>query len=190
VKKGFKNIMDFSPEKKEQVPVVETVRGALYHRGKFLMLKKDIGSNNPGAFEFSGGKIDDIAGNVSTPEEQAKALVEEVVQETKIDIQNITPEKVDEFENYFEVQKEDGAKKQYKRKTHLFLIRLPDDQEVVVSVGGEKNAEGTSEDKHAGYQWVSPQELVTLVTTLEKENKTKLVNKNSRRIKKLLESIQ
>ena len=182
--------MDFSPERKEQVPIVETVRGALFHRGKFLMLEKDADSNNPRALEFSGGKIDNIAGKIATPAEQQQALIAEVVQETKIDINKITPKKVDEFDNYFEVKKPDGTKKQYKRKTHLFLVRLPDDQEVIVSVGGEKNEEGKSEDKHAGYKWVSPQELVTLVTTLEEGKDTKLVNKNSRRIKKLLESIE
>lgn len=186
--------MEFSLENKEQVPVVETVRGALFHRGKFLMLEKDVDSNNPGALEFSGGKIDEIAGKISTLEEQKQAVIDEVGQETKIDIKNISFEKVDEFENYFEVQKPDGTKKQYKRKTHLFLVRLPDDQEVLISVGGEKNAEGKSEDKHAGYKWVSPQELVSLITTLEENETTKersiLVNKNSRRVKKLLESIE
>lgn len=185
--------MEFSPEKKEQIPVVETVRAAIYYRGKFLMLEKDKTSNNPGAIEFPGGKIDDIAGVNSTLEEQKKALMDEVLQETQIDLTDVPVEKVDEFENYFEVEKENAVKKKYKRKTHLFLIRLPDEIEIKISTGEEKNEFGGSEDKHAGYKFLSKAELVSAITTLveneETGDRSVLVNKNSRRVKALFEQL-
>ena len=185
--------MEFSPENQEDVPVVETVRAALFHRGKFLILQKDKTARNAGALEFPGGKVDKISGTTSTAEEQKQATMEEVQEETGISIKNFPIEEIDKFSLYFEATEKDGAKKKYRRLVHLFLIRLPDEQEFTLKINETKNAQGESEDKHADYRWVSPEDLVESATVLKENPETKEkvypLTQNSRHIKKLLKAV-
>lgn len=177
-------------ENKESVPTVETVRAAVFYRGKFLVLQKDKNSKNPGALEFPGGKIDVIEGDESTLDEQKESVLSEVKQETKIDIDQMPIEEIDNYGTYFEVLI-NGLITKHKRIVHLFLVRIPDEQEIYPKVNETKNEAGESEDKHKGYIWVSPEELISS-TTLLKENpdtgeQAYLLARNSRHIKKLLQ---
>jgi len=185
--------MEFKLENREKPPVVETVRGALFYKGKFLILEKDASSKNPAAVEFAGGKIDDIKNKISTEEEQIKALNAEVIQETGIDISKLSPEKIDEFEIFFEVIDKDNIKKPYRRLVHLFLTRIPDSQDIQIKVNETKNENGGSEDKHAGYKWITPDELIKATTSLEENKitgeKNYPLSRSSRHIKKLIEKV-
>lgn len=177
--------MEFKPERKESEPIVENVRVALVHRGKFLVLEKSPDSKNPGALEFAGGKVDEVTGSSSTEEEQKVAAYTEILEETGIDVRNFPMEHVDDYKTYFEATGKDGIKKEYRRLVHLWLVRLPDGEEFPVTVSE------TTEDKHSNYHWLSQDELISAATTLEEnphtEKKQYMLAKNSRPIKKLLE---
>jgi 8-oxo-dGTP pyrophosphatase MutT (NUDIX family) len=177
-------------ENKEQLPVIETVRAVLFYREKFLLLQKTADSKNPGALEFPGGKIDEIKEKDSTTEEQMNAITKEVQEETGLTIENLPMEKIESFESYFEVRGKDGAILKFKRITHLYLIRLPDSEEVNLKINETKNEKGESEDNHEDYKWVSPDELVNSAISFEENPNTKKqfhpLSRNSRYIKKLL----
>lgn len=177
-------------ENKEQLPVVETVRAVLLYREKFLLLQKTADSKNPGALEFPGGKIDVIKEKNSTVEEQINAVTKEVQEETGHTIKNLPMEKIESFESYFEAPGKDGAILKFKRITHLYLIRLPDSEEINLKINETKNEKGESEDNHEDYKWVSPDELVNSAISFEENPNTKKqfhpLSRNSRYIKKLL----
>ena len=186
--------VEFKFENKETVPVVETVRVALFYHGKFLLLEKDATSRNAGALEFPGGKIDDIKDKTSTLEEQKQAAVTEMQQETGIEIEKFPLEKVDSFEIFYQAIEPDGHKKKYRRLIHLFLIRLPDSENVVLKINQTKDEKGESEDRHKDFKWVSPGELANFATSLSENSYTKkkihLLSKNSRRISQLLKAVE
>ena len=186
--------MEFKPENQEIIPVIETVRAAVFYRGKFLVLRKDKSSRNAGALEFPGGKIDEIVGKTSTVEEQQQATIAEVQEETGIDIAKLPMEKIENFALYYEAVEHDGTKKKYKRLVHLFLIRLPDDENVVLKINETKDPEGQPEDKHEDCTWVSPSELVDSGTLLSEnpytQKKIYPLTQNSRHIKKLLAAVE
>lgn len=192
--------MENSFENKERVPVVETVRVALFHRDKFLILQKTTDSKNPDALEFPGGKIDEIANNSSNEEEQKDAAYKELLEETGVDAENIKGakiEKVESFEVYFEtIDKENPqTTKRYKRLVHLYLIQIPNEEELTVKTNETKNEEGASEDKHKEeFAWLTPEELITNATKIPDEDtsptRTIPLARNSRHIKKLLQAIQ
>ncbi|MEK7088702.1 MAG: NUDIX hydrolase, partial [Patescibacteria group bacterium] len=140
-------------ENKEELPIVETVRAALFYRGKFLLLQKAVNSKNPGALEFPGGKIDEIKEKDSTVEEQLKATIKEVQEETGLDVENLPIEKIESFESYFETTGKDGVLLKFKRITHLFLIRLPDTEEINLRINETKNEKEESEDNHKDSRW-------------------------------------
>ena len=177
-------------ENNEVLPIIETVRAALFYRGKFLILQKTIDSKNPGGLEFPGGKIDNIKNIKSTIEEQEEAVREEIRQETGINISNLLMEKVQDFGTYFETQDKDGNKKKNKRQVHLFLVRIPDSYEFSIKVNQTRNEKGESEDKHQDYVWVSPDELINSAINLKENSKigkaTYPLTRNSRPIKELL----
>ena len=177
-------------ENKEELPIVETVRAALFYRGKFLLLQKAVNSKNPGALEFPGGKIDEIKEKDSTVEEQLKATIKEVQEETGLDVENLPIEKIESFESYFETTGKDGVLLKFKRITHLFLIRLPDTEEINLRINETKNEKEESEDNHKDSRWVSPDELVNSAVSLEENPDTgkqfHSLSRNSRHIKKLL----
>ncbi len=185
--------MEYRLETKESFPTIETVRAALFYRGNFLTLQKSADSKNPDAIEFPGGKIDEIKGSSPTLEEQKRALILEVQQETGIEIDNLPIEKIDNFEYYFETIDKAGIKKKNKRNVHLFLVRIPDSNNVVLKINETLNSEGQSEDKHKDFNWVTPSELVDSATKLKKNLETKEVvyqlTKNSRHIKKILTAV-
>ena len=137
---------------------------------------------------------DEIAKENATLAEQEKALISEIQQETGIDISKITPEKIDEFEVYFEATENVEAKKVFRRLVHLFLVRIPEAEEALIKVNETKNEKGESEDKHAGYKWLSPEELIEATTVLKENNITKKeaypLSRNSRHIKKLIEAVK
>ena len=171
---------------------VETIRVALLYKGKFLVLEKDVNSKNPSAIEFPGGKISKTGNKHSTLEEQKNAVIIEVREETKIDVKNLKIHKVEEYEIFFEVMK-NNLKKKYKRLVHLFLIIISDREIVTVKVNETINEKGESEDKHIDFKWISPEELIESCTKLT-INKTTgerfySLSRNSRRIKKLLQII-
>ncbi len=185
--------MKFGLENQEEVPIIETVRTALFHNGKFLILQKDETSRNAGNFEFPGGKIDEIKGKDSTLEEQKLAVTTEIEQETGIDVHNLPVEKIEDFGLFYEATEKDGKKKKYKRKVHLFLIRIPDKETPTLRINETKDAEGESEDRHEKYMWVSPDELVERATVLKENPHTKEkvypLTPHSRHIKKLLTAV-
>ena len=180
-------------ESKETIPTKETVRAAIFHNGKFLLLKKSIDSKNPGGLEFPGGKIDETKGSVSSPEEQEQTIVKEIQEETGISVDKNILKKVKDFKNYFEVVGKDGVTKKNKRLIHLFFVNIPDEQKISLKINETKNEKGESEDKHKSFEWVSPDELIKLATSL-KENldtgeQAYLLSRNSRAIKELLKEI-
>ena len=177
-------------ENKEKLPIVETVRAALFYRGKFLLLRKTADSKNSEALEFPGGKIDETKEKNSTVEEQIKATIKEVQEETGLTIENLPMEKVESFESYFEFTGKDSITLKFKRITHLFLIRLPDAEEINLKINETKNEKGESEDKHKDCRWVSSDELVNSAISFEENPYTGKqfhpLSRNSRHIKKLL----
>lgn len=183
--------MESKLEVKEELRPVETVRVALFHRGKFLVLKKSSESKTPQALEFPGGKIDEIAGTVPTLEEQERTAVIEIQQETGLDISQFPLEKIDDFEIFFETI-EGGIKNKHKRNIHLFLVRLPEIMNFIPQVNQTRNEQGGFEDNHESYAWTSSNELIKSVTLLEENPITKEkkypLSKNSRHIKKLLQA--
>jgi|GEM_PF-4379841 len=185
--------MNFNLENKESEPIIETVRAALFYQGKFLLLQKAADSKNPEALEFPGGKIDNIQNKNSTEEEQIQAVIEEVRQETGIDLSHLTLEKVDEVKVYFEAKDEIGEKKSHRRRVHLFLVQIPENQQLNLVVNQTINADGATEDKHKTYEWVTPEELIGKVTILEKNSVNGVQSypmaRNSRHIKKLLQKV-
>ncbi len=182
--------MKFNFENKETSPTIETVRAALFYKGKFLLLQKSADSKNPGTLEFPGGKIDEIQEKASTSEEQMQSTIKEVQEETGIEIDKLPMEKIESFESYFETTDKDGIVLKFKRITHLFLIRLPDTQEINLKINETKNEKGESEDNHMGYKWVLPDELINSTVSLKKNPYTGKIlhpsSRNSRHIKKLL----
>ena len=178
-------------EKQEREPAVETARGAIFYRGKFLLLEKDATSKNPAAFEFPGGTVEKVEGTELTEEGWLETLIRELKEETGIDVRDFHPKKIDDFRYYFETGEEN--KKGHWRHARLFLIQIPDSENISISVGMTKNEIGASEDHHAGHKWVTPRELVELATTLQENPITtkpvRLLGRNSRHIKKLLEAI-
>jgi 8-oxo-dGTP pyrophosphatase MutT (NUDIX family) len=176
-------------ENKERL-IVETVRAALFYRGKFLLLQKTADSKNPGALEFPGGKIDEIKEKDSSVEEQIKTTIKEVQEETGLNVEKLPIEKIESFGSYFETTGKDGTTLKFKRITHLFLIRLPDTEKINLKINETKNEKGESEDNHKDYSWVSPDELVNSAISLEENPDTGKqfhpLSRNSRHIKKLL----
>lgn len=185
--------MESKLENQEAVPVVETVRVALFHRGKFLILEKDASSRNPGALEFPGGGIDNIKGKTSTEQEQKQTVIEEVQQETGINVEELPIEKVESFGIYYEALEKNGVKKKYRRLIHLFLVRLPDIEDIITKVNKTIDAEGELEDKHENYKWVLPEELINSATSLRENPHTREkvypLTQNSRHIKELLKTV-
>ena len=159
-----------------------------------MVLQKDADSKNPDALEFPGGKIDDIKSTASTPEERQRTAVEEVRQETGIDVSRFPIETVENFTTFFEVIDKTGIKKKYKRLVHLFLIRLPDTEEFVPLINQTETPLGQSEDKHKNYKWLPPSELIDSVLELKENGETgerlRPLARNSRHIKKLLSIIE
>lgn len=140
----------------ENQPPVETVRCIIENmNGKILLLQKAPDSKASNLFEFPGGKIDDIAGNMSTPDEQLRAVTNEVLEETGIDLSDNTPQKLDEFEYDFSAKG-----KNYKRRVHMFHLRLHSDHEIAINTTADD--EGQSEDKHAQSVWVTRDELLSM----------------------------
>ena len=69
-------------EKQEREPAVETARGAIFYRGKFLLLEKEAASKNPAAFEFPGGTVEKVEGTELTEEGWLETLLRELKEET------------------------------------------------------------------------------------------------------------
>ncbi len=178
-------------EQKESIPQVETVRVAIFYRGKFLVLQKSKKSKNPNAIEFPGGKIDNIKNVYSTEEEQMETAIKEVAEETNIDISKLKIERIEDFNVYFETA--DQEDKGLRRKVHLFLARIPDDENLDIKINTTLTENGQAEDNHANYSWLTPEKLIEGVTTLETNpdtgKKTRPLSRNSRHIKKLLTSV-
>lgn len=183
-----------SVESRENIKVVETVRVALYHKGSFLILEKSPDSKNPGAKEFPGGKIDAIVGAESTAEEQIEAVRNEVKEETGLDITSLSPRKIDEYANYFETKDTNGNAVPNRRIIHQYLVELPDDFPLEpLAIDQTLDASGSSEDKHEGFQWLSPDDLRRQILTIKENPHTQSsergIARNSRRIKALLRAI-
>lgn len=157
----------------ENVNEIETVRCIIERDGSILLLQKSPTSKAPLLYEFPGGKIDTIASAVSTLEEQAYAVIQEVNQETGLNIAPYSPKKEDVFTYEFE---HEGIS--YKRKVHLFHVTLPAEEQTVV-INAALNAQGKLEDKHEQFVWVTKSELKRL------KNKGKLSG-NSQQFEKVL----
>ena len=183
-----------SLEAREKLPLVETVRGAIFYHGKFLLLQKSKDSKSPGSLEFPGGKIDkalDKKDADSNEEEQEEALNKEVSEETGLDIKNLKKEKIETFKTYFEATAKDGQKKQFRRMVHLFLIHIEDTEEVSLTVGETLNHTGEPEDNHSTHIWLSPEELIkATIFNKDKSEDNHSLLRNSRHIRKLLEKLK
>ncbi len=165
------------------------MRAALFYRGQLLLLEKDGTSRIPGSLEFPGGKIDAQVGDIPTLEEQERALITEVVEETGIDIAGLHLEKVDTFNMLFEDMV--GRSKNVRRsRVRLFLVRIPDAVELSIVVNQTKNAHGEPEDKHVGYRWVTPEELaklaVSMIDNVHTKKRTRPLPRNTRHVRELL----
>ncbi len=135
---------------------IETVRCVLENsHDQILLLQKSVNSKASELFEFPGGKIDDIAAGSSTLIEQLKAVVNEVKEETGLDISDYSPLKFDEFSYQFI-----AGKNLLRRRVHMFFVRLaPAVLQVTVNstvIGG------LLEDKHQLFKWVSKNDLFDL----------------------------
>lgn len=170
-------------EQKENTPTIETVRVAIFHKGKFLLLQKSGDSKNPNSLEFPGGKIDDIKDDKSTIKEQIETVKKETKEETGIDIDNFELKKVEDFEIYFEAGEN---KKKFKRKVHLFLVKIPDDKDLEIKINQTLTDFGKSEDNHQSFKWLTREELKNKILSIE--NGSRPVARNSRHIKKLLQN--
>lgn len=177
--------LESSFENKE-TPEIETVRGAIFHRGKFLLLEKGPTSKSPDSLEFPGGKIDDIYGEKSTQEEQLKSLMKEVLEETGINIENSATQEIESFKTYFEAKNKKGELVKFRRLVHLYLIKLDDTEDVELKINDTMNHHGHSEDHHSDHKWLSPEDLIKAAVFHDKEDS---LLKNSRHIKKLLKEV-
>ncbi len=136
---------------------VETVRCILQrHNGDILLLQKSPDSKAASLYELPGGKIDAISARISTLREQTQSTVQEVFEETDIDLSSHPPKKTEEITYAFE-----HKGKLYRRRVHMFHVVLAVDDDAVV-IGKTVNADGEPEDKHARFVWVSERELIEL----------------------------
>lgn len=155
---------------------VETVRCAIIHKDKCLLLIKDKGSKNPNGLEFPGGKIDGKKKSISSLFEQKKTTIKEVKEETGINIEDLKLYKLKTFTISFIVKK-GNHKETYKRKVHFFIVVLRSTIKYSVLVGKTKDKKGGSEDKHSGYIWIKLSELEKLPK--EKDQKSTITKKNT-----------
>lgn len=103
--------------------------------------------------EFPGGKIDIARTGRSTLAEQRESVVREVLEETGLDIDALPIERAGSFSYAFEAE---GVP--YERDVHLWRVRLTAGDHAV-SINRTMRADGGPEDKHAGFRWVTPEEL-------------------------------
>jgi 8-oxo-dGTP pyrophosphatase MutT (NUDIX family) len=139
-----------------EVPVnaAETVRCEIRDAvGRILLLEKHSASKNPGMFEFPGGKIDAARGGRSTAAEQRATIIREVQEETGLEISDVPVEKVESFSYNFE-----AGGVSYVRDVHLFRAQVPAGDRPV-EINRTTTADGESEDKHAGFRWVTREEF-------------------------------
>jgi mutator protein MutT len=117
--------------------------------GDVLLLRKSDDSKAAGLLEFPGGKIDPGT-------DPLEAVIREVREETGIDLSASPPVACDEYRYRFE-----HAGTTHHRRVHVFLAELAADPGEVV-VNRTRDADGGSEDKHAGYVWVSRERLAAV----------------------------
>ena len=136
------------------VDKAETVRCEIRDaRGRILLLEKDAASKNPGMLEFPGGKIDTAQAGHSTAAEQRRSVVREVLEETGLDLSGLAIERTGGFSHAFE-----AAGIPYERDVHLWRAQLPAGYDAI-QVNRTMRADGGSEDKHASFRWVTPDEF-------------------------------
>ncbi len=131
----------------------ETVRAILKKpSGEVLLLQKGKDSKIPDMYEFPGGKIEVIQGEKATLEEQQATVLQEVLEETGINVESGTLHKVDQFTHTFV-----NGQTRYDREIAVFVVSVPGDVAVVVNRTLKES--GEPEDKHQGFLWVSQDEL-------------------------------
>ena len=121
--------------------------------GRVLLLEKSAASKNPGMLEFPGGKIDQIRAGRSTVAEQRESVLREVLEETGLDLSDLPVERICGFSYTFDIE---GIR--YERDVHLWRVQLPAGDHAV-QVNQTTRADGSSEDKHAGFCWVTAEEF-------------------------------
>ncbi len=144
--------MEIGSEKQGAIEITktssETVRCIIRQGDKILLLQKNKNALAPEKFEFPGGNIDSIAGDMSTLEEQTNSVQTEIGEEAGLDISGIQAIKVDQFDYEFQ-----GKWEMLKRKVHLFLVDLPESFDMQVQTGWVES------DFHKGAVWVKIDKL-------------------------------
>jgi 8-oxo-dGTP pyrophosphatase MutT (NUDIX family) len=123
--------------------------------GRVLLLQKSKSSKAASLFEFPGGKIDNIRGDVSSDLEQREAAFREVLEETGLNLNKEDFVKIDEFEYSFV-----HDTREFKRKVYVFCVHVS--KIPVVSINLTRNAAGYSEDRHQGFIKIDREMLDTL----------------------------
>ena len=137
--------------------MIETVRCEIQDAdGRILLLLKDRNSKNPGMYEFPGGKIEKIRGAHAQEDEQISAAIQEVLEETGLDISEVPLVKKGSYQYSFIA----GGQRE-KRDVSLYHAKLPPGKHIV-TVNQTRRADGKPEDNHAGYRWVTLPEFQML----------------------------
>lgn len=147
------------PRNPEKVAVdrAETVRCMIWDtKGRMLLLQKDTGSRNKGMFEFPGGKIESIQGPTATLDEQRAAVINEVREETRIDIKSLPIARL-RGSHYSFVS--EGTR--FDRTVHLYTVLLQKN-DPTVTVNQTTRVDGRPEDNHSGFRWVTREEYARL----------------------------
>lgn len=120
-----------------------TVRIIVSVSNEILILQKSESSKLPNVFEFPGGKVDD---NTIDP---IYSAVRELREETGIILDHDLFNKLSfEIDYSFEV-------KDTKYKRHVIYFHGDLDKKPEIKVDSVQLADGTSEDKHVGFRWVT-----------------------------------
>jgi 8-oxo-dGTP pyrophosphatase MutT (NUDIX family) len=140
-------------------PIIPTVRLILECNNRYLVLQKSPDSNAPGLWEFPGGKI---KGLIRGETEYNRRVIQrdgvrEGLEETGIDLHMVPLLLVDSFKYVF---KRRGDSREHDRLVFVMYGRLDTMPEVVINA--TRKPDGTSEDKHAAYKWVTKRQLLAM----------------------------
>ena len=182
-----------SPAKRIEREPLETVRVVLVRGDKILFLRKSLNSKMPLSWELPGGKIDGLKkGQDSTLEQQKEAAKKEVLEETNIDIKNLTIVNVETFNKRYETVNEFDQVELHKGIVHLFLVYVSDEDIAGIQVGKTLNASGKPEDHHDNYGWASVKDLPILLKSVKNPisgREVKPLSRSSRHFAKLLQMV-
>ncbi len=133
---------------------LKTVRCIVFFQDRILMLKKSLDSNNPGAWEFPGGKIEK---DLDSEDYLRESAVRELKEETGINIDQ---------SNLHRIANSQKITFEYKGKTkarEIFYFSLILKIKPAVILSSLLNSYGESEDKHDDFDWFTKDEYRKMV---------------------------